>query len=351
MEFGIASFGDLRQSADGSVALDPQTRLANLIEEIELADQVGLDVVGLGEHHRDDYAISSPETVLAFAAARTSRIRLSSAATVVSSVDPVRTYQNFATLDLLSGGRAEIWAGRGSFIESFPLFGQDLNRYDEHFAENLELLLTVREQEIVHWRGGHRPAIDGRGVYPRAIQDPLPVWIAVGGSPESVFRAAKLGMPMILAIIGGRWSRFAPFTNLYRETANEAGHDRATTPLAINSLGYIAENSQDAIEQYYPSYINSMSRVAKERGWGTLDRDSYDPLVTSAGAFYVGSPAQITEKILAAHEVFDHDRFVFQIGGATIPHKDNLKAIELFGTRVVPEVNKALAGKNAAIAL
>lgn len=351
MEFGISSFADLRQSVDGSVAIDPATRLANLIEEIEVADQVGLDVVGLGEHHRADYAISSPETVLAYAAARTKRIRLASAVTVLSSTDPVRTYQNFATLDLLSRGRAEIWAGRGSFIESFPLFGQDLNRYDEHFAENLDLLLTLRDNEIVSWRGQHRPPIDGRGVYPRALQDPLPVWIAVGGTPQSAQRAALLGLPMVLAIIGGQWRRFAYFTNLYRETATAAGHDRAATPLAINSLGFVAETSQDAIEAFYPAYLNAMSGVAKERGWGTLDRSTYDPTVTFEGAFYVGSPAQITEKILAAHEVFGHDRFVFQIGGATIPHKEVLRAIELFGTEVVPAVRSALKETQPAIAL
>jgi probable LLM family oxidoreductase len=329
MEFGISSFADLRQSPDGTISLDPKTRLSNLI----------------------DYAISSPETVLAFAAARTKNIRLSSAVTVLSSTDPVRTYQNFATLDLLSNGRAEIWAGRGSFIESFPLFGQDLNAYDEHFAENLDLLLTIREQEIVTWKGKHRPAIDGRGIYPRALQDPLPVWIAVGGTPQSAQRAGLLGLPMVLAIIGGNWRRFEYFTKLYRESANAAGHDPATTPIAINSLGYIAENSQDAIEAYYPAYINGMSAVARERGWGQLNRSTYEPTVTFEGAFYVGSPKQITEKILAAHEVFGHDRFVFQIGTATIPHRDVLRAIELFGTEVVPAVNAALKQGTPAIAL
>jgi probable LLM family oxidoreductase len=342
MEFGISSFGDLRQSIDGSVSLDPQTRLQNLIEEIELADQVGIDVVGLGEHHRPDFAISAPEAVLAFAAARTRNIRLSSAVTVLSSADPVRVYQNFSTIDLLSNGRAEIWAGRGSFIESFPLFGQDLDNYDALFAEHLELLLNIRENEIVRSEGRLRASIDGRGVYPRSLQDPLPVWIAVGGSPQSAQRAGLLGLPMILAIIGGNWRRFEFFTRLYRESTVAAGHDQASTPLAINALGYIADNSQDAIEAYFPAYLNSMSTIARERGWGRLDRSTYDPTVTFEGAFYVGSPQQITEKILAAHEVFGHDRFVLQIGTATIPHKDVLHAIELFGTEVIPAVNAAL---------
>lgn len=351
MEFGISSFGDLRQSIDGSTSLNPQTRLRNLIEEIELADQVGIDVVGLGEHHRPDFAISAPEAVLAFAAARTKSIRLSSAVTVLSSADPVRVYQNFATLDLLSQGRAEIWAGRGSFTESFPLFGQDLEHYDELYTEHLELLLDIRDNEIVHSQGKHRASIDGRGVYPRAAQDLLPIWIAVGGSPQSAQRAALIGLPMILAIIGGNWRRFEYFTRLYRETANAAGHARSATPLAINSLGYIADTSQQAIEAYYPAYLNSMSTIARERGWGRLDRSTYAPTVTFEGAFYVGNPEQIAEKIIAAHEVFDHDRFVLQIGTATIPHRDVLHAIELFGTRVIPMVNAALKHSDPAIAL
>lgn len=350
MEFGISSFGDLRQSIDGSISLDPKTRLANLIEEIELADQVGIDVVGLGEHHRPDFAISAPETVLAFAAARTSSIRLSSAVTVLSSADPVRVYQNFATLDLLSHGRAEIWAGRGSFTESFPLFGQSLEHYDELYTEHLQLLLNIRDHEIVHSEGRHRASIDGLGVYPRSAQEQLPIWIAVGGSPQSAQRAAMIGLPMILAIIGGDWRRFEYFTRLYRETATAAGHDRATTPLAINSLGFIADTSQAAVDAYFPAYLNSMSTIARERGWSRLDRSTYDPTVTFDGAFYVGSPEQIAEKIIAAHEVFDHDRFVLQLGTATIPHRDVLHAIELFGTKVIPTVNAALRNKAPAIA-
>jgi probable LLM family oxidoreductase len=351
MEFGLSSFGDLRLSADGRQMLDPKSRLDNLIEEIELADQVGLHVVGLGERHRDDFAISSPETVMAFAAARTKNIRLSSAVTVLSSADPVRTYQNFATVDLLSGGRAEIWAGRGSFTESFPLFGQDLHDYDELFSEHLALLLTIRENTIVHWEGEHRPAIDGRGVYPRALQQPLPVWIGVGGTPQSAQRAAYLKLPMILAIIGGNWRRFAYFTRLYRQTAEAAGHSPEDTPIAINSLGFVAENSQDAIERYYQSYIVQMSKIAAERGWGQLDRSSYDATARFEGAFYVGSPSQIAEKIIAAHEVFGHNRFVYQIGSAVIPHREMLKAIELFGTKVIPEVNAALRASEVPIAL
>ncbi len=343
MEFGISSFGDLNPVREDSPLLDPATRLRDLLEEIRVADEVGIDVFGLGEHHRPDYAISAPEIVLAAAASRTSRIRLSSAVTVLSSADPVRVYQDFATLDLLSGGRAEIWAGRGSFIESFPLFGQDLGDYDELYAEKLDLLLTVREQEIVTWSGRHRPAIDGRGVYPRAVQQPLPAWLASGGTLESAQRAGLLGLPMILAIIGGQWRRFRTVLEVHRHAASAQGHAPEATPVAINSLGYIARDSQTAIDAYYPAYSAAMRRVARERGWGTMTRSAYEAQVNPEGALYVGSPQQIIEKILHSHEVFGHDRFVLQLGTGTIPHRDMLEAIELFGTRAIPAVRSALA--------
>lgn len=343
MEFGLSSFGDISTDPDTGHLMTPGKRLQHLIEEIELADQVGLDVFGVGEHHRPDYAVPAPEIVLAHAAARTKNIHLSSAVTVLSSADPVRTWESFATIDQLSQGRAEIWAGRGSFTESFPLFGQDLNNYDQLFAEHLDLLLTIRENEIVTWRGELRAPIDGRGVYPRSYQDILPIWLAVGGTPQSAQRAGSLGLPMILAIIGGAWTRFAPFAQLFRESAKAARHTRETTPLAINSLGFIAEDSSKAFEVFYPGHLETMNRIGKERGWGPMTRHNLERMVDLQGALYVGSPAQISEKILASHEVFEHERFVLQINAQGVPHRDVLHAIELFGTVVVPEVRKALA--------
>ena len=266
MELGLYTFADVGPQ------IDPAQRLRNLLEETELADQVGLDVFGVGEHHRPDYAVSSPTVVLAAAAERTKDIRLTSAVTVLSSDDPVRVFQDFATLDLLSGGRAEIMAGRGSFIESFPLFGYDLNDYDELFAEKLDLLLKLREAERVTWSGKHRAPLDEAGVYPRPIQDPLPVWIAVGGTPQSVVRAAVLGLPLAIAIIGGQPARFAPLARLYRDAASQAGHDPARLPISINSHAYVAETSQQASDEYFPTYSAMMNRIGRERGWSAITR-------------------------------------------------------------------------------
>src|SRR5438309_9680629 len=280
MELGVDTFAE-RTSDDGS----PQERLRNLIEEIELADQVGLDVFGVGEHHRPDFAVSSPAVVLAAAAARTRSIRLTSAVSVLSSDDPVRVFQDFATLDLLSGGRAEIMAGRGSFIESFPLFGYDLRDYDALFDEKLRLLLALRESERVTWPGGHRSAIDDRGVYPRPLQNPLPVWVAVGGSPESALRAGALGLPMALAIIGGLPERFVPFADLHRRAGEEAGHGRL--PLSINSHGYIAEDAQQARDDSYPYVAAMMDKIGRERGWPPHTRTDYDAASTRRGADFV----------------------------------------------------------------
>ncbi len=343
MEFGLSSFGDLNPVAEHEPLIDPARRLGDLLDEIRIADDAGFDVFGLGEHHRPDYAVSAPEIVLAAAAARTSRIRLSSAVTVLSSADPVRVYQDFATLDLLSGGRAEIWAGRGSFIESFPLFGQDLDDYDDLYAEKLDLLLAIRERETVNWSGRHRPPIDGRGVYPRALQKPLPIWLASGGTPASAQRGGALGLPMVLAIIGGHWRRFRSIVDIHRHAAKTHEHTPEATPVAINSLGFIAKDSQTALDTYYPAYTAAMRRVASERGWGTMTRDAYDAQVTPEGALYVGSPQQIVEKILHSHEVFGHDRFILQLGTGTIPHREMLAAIELYGAEVIPAVRSALA--------
>jgi probable LLM family oxidoreductase len=336
MELGVYTFAEVT-SAD----VTPAGRLRDLLEEIELADQVGLDVFGVGEHHRPDFAVSSPAVVLAAAAERTKEIRLTSAVSVLSSDDPVRVFQDFATLDLLSGGRAEIMAGRGSFIESFPLFGYDLNDYDELFAEKLELLLAVRESELVSWPGGHRPAIDARGVYPRPLQDPLPVWVAVGGSPQSAIRAGALGLPMALAIIGGLPERFVPFAELHRRAGEEAGHGRL--PLSINSHGFVAESSQQAADAFFDPLATMMNRIGRERGWSPLTRQDYDAMRTLRGTLFVGSPQEVAEKILFQHELFGHDRFLVQFTVGTMPHAEVMRSIELFGTEVAPVVRQELA--------
>ncbi|HYH06192.1 MAG TPA: LLM class flavin-dependent oxidoreductase [Thermoanaerobaculia bacterium] len=332
MELGITTFGELTPDLHTRQTISAGERICNLIEEIELADQAGLEVFGVGEHHRPDFAVSAPAVVLAAAAARTKNIRLASAVTVLSSDDPVRVYQDFATLDLLSRGRAEIWAGRGSFIESFPLFGQDLESYDELFAEKLGLLLDVREQERVTWSGKFRAAIDGRGVYPRAQQSPLPVWLAVGGTPQSAVRAGTLGLPMVIAIIGGTPERFKPFADLYRDAAKRAGH---ATKLAINSHGYIGSP-----DEYFAPYATMMNRIGRERGWGSMTREQYDALRSPRGALHVGSPQELVDKILFEHELFGLDRFLLHVSVGTLPHDKVLKAIELFGTEVAPAVRK-----------
>ena len=347
MELGLYTFGELTPDRlTGRTS--PGARLREIVEEIVLADQVGLDVFGVGEHHRPDFAISSPAVVLAAAAERTTRIRLTSAVSVISSDDPVRVFQDFATLDLLSHGRAEILAGRGSFIESFPLFGFSLDDYDDLFAEHLELLLRLRDDEIVTWEGGHRPAIEARGVYPRPEQEPLPIWIAVGGTPESAVRAGMLGLPMALAIIGGLPERFAPFADLFRRTARSAGH-HPMPALSINSHGYVADTSQAASDEAYPPLATMMNRIARERGFALMDRATFDASRALRGASFVGGPAEIAEKILWQHELFGHDRFLIQMIGGGMPHAQLMRSIELFGTRVAPEVRRALAANGAVV--
>jgi probable LLM family oxidoreductase len=342
MEIGIYSFGELTPDPATGRAITPGQRLRNLVEEIELADQVGLDVFGVGEHHRPDLVVSSPAVLLAAAAARTERIRLTSAVSILSSDDPVRVFQDFATLDLISGGRAEIMAGRGSFIESFPLFGYDLRDYDVLFAEKLDLLLAVRDSEHVTWTGRHRPALDGRGVYPRPAQGPIPVWIAVGGTPESAYRAGALGLPMALAIIGGLPERFAPFAEIHRRAAADAGHPLPA--LGINSHGFVADSSQEAADVYYPPLKQMMDRIGGERGWPPHTRADYDRGLELRGHLFVGSPQQLVEKILFQHEIFGHDRFLLQVTVGSIPHAQTLRAIELLGTEVAPAVRAALSG-------
>ena len=342
MELGVYTFAELRADPASGHAVDPAQRLRNLMEEIELADRLGLDVFGVGEHHRPDFAVSSPAVVLGAAAVRTEQIRLTSAVTVLSSDDPVRVFQDFATVDLLSGGRSEIMAGRGSFIESFPLFGFDLADYDELFVENLALLLRLRESERVTWSGTHRAPIDDLGVYPRPLQDPLPVWVAVGGNPESAIRAGRLGLPMALAIIGGKPESFVPFVELHRRAAAETGYD-PLPPVSINSHAYVAETAEQAAEEFFPAYAAMMNAIGKERGWSEIRRPDFDALRTLRGALVVGSPQDVIEKILYQHELFGHQRFLAQISVGTLPHEQVLHAIELFATEVAPAVRKELA--------
>jgi probable LLM family oxidoreductase len=340
MEIGICTFADVGTHPVSKEKIGPHQRLLNLLEEIELADQLGLDVFAVGEHHRPDYAVSSPATVLAAAAVKTKHIKLSSGVTVLSSDDPVRVYQQFATVDLLSSGRAEIMAGRGSFIESYPLFGYDLEDYDALFAEKLHMLVRLNENAIVNWEGKHTQNIKGRGVYPRAFLEKLPIWVAVGGTPESVIRAAEYGLPMTLAIIGGMPARFAPFTQLYRKVYKEAGHDMAKLQLCINSHTYIADNTQQALDEFYPPYAEVMTRIGRERGWPGLTRDQFNASTEKDGALLVGSPQQVVEKILYEYELFGHSRFLAQMSIGALPHKQAMRSIELLGNKVAPEVRK-----------
>jgi probable LLM family oxidoreductase len=348
MEIGLYTFAELSPDPRTGQAIAPHARVRDLMEEIELADQVGLDVFGVGEHHRPDFVVSSPAVILGAAAVRTERIRLSSAVTVLSSDDPVRVFQDFATVDLLSGGRAEIMAGRGSFIESFPLFGYDLDDYDELFAEKLELLLRLRESETVTWSGAHRPPLHGSGVYPRPIQDPLPIWLAVGGTPNSIVRAASLGLPLALAIIGGAPERFVPLVDLYRQAAVDAGHPGL--PVGINSHTYVADSSQRAADEFFPAYAGMMNRIGRERGWSPMTRQQFDELRSLRGAIVVGSPQEVVEKILFQHELFGHQRFLAQISVGHLPHPNAMRAIELLGTEVVPAVRTELERRAASAA-
>ena len=326
MEIGVFTFADTREGESA------EQRLREVVEEAELADEVGLDVFGVGEHHRPDFTVSTPAVVLSAIAARTERIRLTSAVTVLSSDDPIRVLQEFSTLDLLSEGRAEIMVGRGSFIESFPLFGYDLRDYDALFAEKLERLLAIRET-------GATP--EGHGVYPRPLQDPLPVWVAVGGTPESAVRAGMLGLPMALAIIGGIPERFAPFAELHRRGAAEAG--REPPRLSINSHGYIAGTREQALDESFPYVSAAMNRIGQERGWSPMRRGDYDTAATLRGANFVGTPEDVVDKIVFQHEVFGHDRFLLQFTIGGIPHEGILRSIELLGREVVPAVRERLS--------
>lgn len=341
MEIGIYSFVEATKDPHTNKTPSAEERLQQLLEEIELADQVGLDVFGIGEHHRQEYVSSTPATILAAAATRTSQIRLSSAVTVLGSDDPVRVFQDFATLDLLSGGRAEIMVGRGSFIESFPLFGYDLQDYDELFEEKLKLLLKLRGSEHVTWSGRHRPPIDHRGVYPRPLQEPLPIWVAVGGTPASAVRAGRFGLPMALGIIGGLPERFAGMADLHQKAAREAGHE--APGLSINSHGFLADSSNEARDLAFPAFAQTMDRIGKERGWGPISREQFEASCSLRGADFVGSPKEVIDKILFQHAVFGHDRFLLQLTVGSLPHEKVLRAIELLGTKVAPVVRRETA--------
>ncbi|MEO6456502.1 MAG: LLM class flavin-dependent oxidoreductase [Ginsengibacter sp.] len=342
MELGISTFVELTPDPITGHTITPYQRFQNLMEEVVLADQLGLDVFAIGEHHRPDFLVSSPATVLAAAAVRTKNIKLSSAVSVLSSDDPVRVFQQFATLDLLSKGRAEIMAGRGSFIESFPLFGYDLKDYDSLFDEKLKLLVAINNSESITWKGKHRSAIQNLAIYPRPYQNKLPIWVAIGGTPASVLRAATLGLPLTIAIIGGTPDQFVPHTKYYRDEFVKAGHDISTLQLCINSHAYIADDSQQAADEFFPVYAYVMSRIGKERGWPPTTREQFEFMRSPVGSLLVGSPQQVIDKILYEHELFGNTRFMVQFSVGTLPHKQMMHSIELFGNVVAPAVRKEL---------
>lgn len=343
MEIGLSTFVETTPDPRTGKVISHAQRLRDVVEEIILADEVGLDVFGVGEHHRKDYAASSPAVVLAAAAPQTKRIRLTSAVTVLSSADPVRVFEEFSTLDGISNGRAEIMAGRGSFIESFPLFGYDLRDYDELFEEKLELLLKIRDSEKVVWRGGHRPAINHLGVYPRPVQDPLPVWIGSGGNPESVVRAGMLGLPLVLAIIGGRPVQFAPLVKLYKRAAEKAGHDSSKLTVASHSHGFVAESTESAAEKFFPSTQQAMNVLARERGWSYYDRSSFDAARSFEGALYVGDPKTVANKIIHLRKNVGITRFMLHCPVGSMPHEEVMRSIELLGKEVAPRVREEVA--------
>ncbi len=341
MQIGIDSFIANAPDLATGQTITPAARIANLLAEIELADRAGLDMFGLGEHHRADFLDSAPAVILAAAAARTRRIRLTSAVTVLSAADPVRVFQEFATLDLISGGRAEMIVGRGSFIEAFPLFGLELDDYESLFTEKLDLLLTLLKQTNVHWNGKHRPALTGQGVYPRPLQDPLPVWLGVGGTPASFARAGRLGMPLMVAIIGGEPHRFRPLVDLYREAGMKAGHDPKKLKVGVHALGYVAETDDQAATDFFPGYAKSFTEIGRERGWPPVTRAQFEALRGPTGALIVGDPDSAVEKVRRFSESLGGiSRLSFQMSVAGLQHEKMLSSIELIGSRVVPAMRK-----------
>ena len=337
MEIGIDSFASVAPDGSNSPTIGGHEAMGQLLDRIERADQVGLDVFGIGEHHREEFLDSAPALILAAAAARTRRIRLTSAVTVLSAADPVRVFQNFATLDLISGGRAEMVVGRGSFTEAFPLFGLKLADYDSLFAEKLDLLLTIRESEHVHWSGRHRPALTGQGIYPRPMQSQIPIWLGVGGTPQSFVRAGTLGLPLMVAIIGGETHRFRPLIDMYREAGRRAGHSPEQLKVGLHSLGYVANTTEEAMNDYFPGYAETFTRIGKERGWPPVTRTHFNEQVGNRGALLVGNPDEVARKILRHSEALGGiDRLTFQMDNAALPHEKLLQSIELIGTRIIP---------------
>ncbi len=340
MEIGIDSFAAAANGNQANTEKNVQS-MAELLERIELADKVGLDAFGIGEHHRKEFLDSANTMILAAAASRTKNIRLGSAVTVLSAADPVRVFQNFATLDLISNGRAEIVVGRGSFIESFPLFGYKLDDYDELFIEKLDLLLDIRDNEIISWTGKYRPALKNQAIYPRPVQKTLPIWLGVGGTPESFVRAGQLGLPLMVAIIGGETHRFRPLIDLYRQAGKKAGFRPEQLSVGLHSLGYVADTSKEALDDYYPGYAETFTRIGKERGWAPVTRQHFDAQNGPRGALLVGGPEEIAEKILRHSESLGGiSRFSFQMDNASLPHTKLMHSIELIGTRVREMVNK-----------
>lgn len=341
MEIGIDSFAAATVTSDSDAAINNMQALAELLERMAFADAVGLDFFGIGEHHRKEFLDSAPTLILAAAAARTKRIRLGSAVTVLSAADPVRVFQNFATLDLLSRGRAEMVVGRGSFTESFPLFGFNLHDYDALFAEKLDLLLTIREHEVVNWSGQFRPALREQAIYPRPLQNPLPIWLGVGGTPASFVRAGLLGLPLMVAVIGGETHRFRPLIDLYRQAGAQAGHPPQQLKVGLHSLGYVANSTAEAVADYYPGYAETFTRIGKERGWPPVSRARFDAQNGPTGALLVGGPEEIAEKIRRHSAALGGiARFTFQMDNAGLSHEKLLRSIELIGTKVAPLVNR-----------
>ncbi len=336
MEIGIDSFAASHFDNAGKTTSDTES-VAQLLERMEQADKVGLDIFGIGEHHRKEFLDSAPTMILAAGAARTKRIRLTSAVTVLSAADPVRVFQNFATLDLISRGRAEMVVGRGSFIESFPLFGLNLNDYDQLFSEKLDLLLNIRKNEFVNWSGKFRPALTGQGVYPRPMQNSLPIWLGVGGTPESFVRAGTLGLPLMVAIIGGETHRFAPLVDLYREAGAKAGHTGDKLKVGLHSLGYVANTTQEAMDDFYPGYAATFTRIGKERGWPPVTRGHFDAVAGPKGALLVGGPDDVAAKIVRHSEALGGiSRVTFQMDTANLPQEKIMNAITLLGEKVAP---------------
>jgi probable LLM family oxidoreductase len=343
MQIGVDSFGAVISDPATGLTLSPFQRMQNLLEEIVLADQVGLDVFGIGEHHRSEFVDSAPVVILGAAATRTKNIRLASAVTVLSAADPVRVFQEFATLDLISQGRAEIVAGRGSSVEAFPLFGFDLDDYDSLYSEKLDLLLKIRENTHVHWTGKHRPSLTGQAIYPRPLQNPLPIWIGVGGTPASFVRAGTLGLPLMVAIIGGEPKRFRPLIDLYREAGRRAGHPAEKLIVGLHAIGFLGDTTEQAADDFYPGYAHTFTQIGKERGWPPVTRVQFDALRGPTGALLIGDSETVTQKLLYVNEVLGGlARITFQMGVSALPHEKMLRSIELLGTRLAPIVRKEL---------